>query len=227
MRASSCRTVRGRPDIAHTSTPARWHASSARMPRSVKPPSPSRVTAPPAPSSVPSRSTYRQRTPALWRASADGERAPGHQVALAMLAAGPVPGPQDPPVRAVHQPVALAAIAPAAAQLVLRLGRPSAEDLLAVAEELDVVVAGAGDPAPAQQRRPAQARASSGRQEVLGRRVGGRGDGGRAGRGVACDVFGLDDVRVSPAVLEPGVRESVARTVVDDVGLRPARACGT
>src|SRR3954451_4211388 len=165
MRASSCRTVRGRPDIAHTSTPARWHASSARMPRSVKPPSPSRVTAPPAPSSVPSRSTYRQRTPALWRASADDEGAPAQQLAVAMLAAVPVPGPQEPPVRAVHQPVALAAIAPAGAQLVLRLGRPGGEDLLAVAEELDVVVAGAGDPAPAQQRRPGQARASFPGQE--------------------------------------------------------------
>src|SRR5215213_5040063 len=129
MRASSCRTVRGRPDIAHTSTPARWHASSARMPRSVKPPSPSRVTAPPAPSSVPSRSTYRQRTPALWRASADDEGAPAQQAAVVARAAGAVPGPQEPPVRAVDQPVALAAVAPATAQLILRFGRPRAEDL--------------------------------------------------------------------------------------------------
>src|SRR5512133_2382073 len=188
MRASSCRTVRGRPDIAHTSTPARWHASSARMPRSVKPPSPSRVTAPPAPSSVPSRSTYRQRTPALCRASADDEGAPAEQLAVAVLAAVPVPGPQQPAVRAGHQPVALAVVAPAAAQLVLRLGRPRAEDLPAVAEELDVVVAGARDPAPAQQRRPAEARARPGRQEVLGRRFGRRGDAGRAARGVTRSV---------------------------------------
>src|SRR3954452_1450487 len=157
MLASSCRTVRGRPDIAHTSAPARWHASSARMPRSVKRPSASRVTAPPAPSSVPSRSTYRQRTPALWRASVHDEGAPAQQLAVAMLAAVPVPRPQQPPVRAVHQPVALAAIAPAAGQLGLRLCPPGPEHLPAVAEELDVVVAGAGDPAPAQQRRPAQA----------------------------------------------------------------------
>src|SRR3954452_5267639 len=121
MRASSCRTVRGRPDIAHTSTPARWHASSARMPRSVKPPSPSRVTAPPAPSSVPSRSTYRQRTPALWRAAAGDGGGAAPQLAAAVAGEVPVPGPQEPSVRAVHQPVALAAIAPAAAQLVLRL----------------------------------------------------------------------------------------------------------
>ena len=74
-----------------------------------------------------------------------------------------------------HEPMALAAVAPPAAQLVLRLGRPRAEDLLAVAEELDVVVAGARDLAPAQQRRPAEARARAGRQQVLGRRVGASG----------------------------------------------------
>src|SRR3954451_23614992 len=162
MRASSCRTVRGRPDIAHTSTPARWHASSARMPRSVKPPSPSRVTAPPAPSSVPSRSTYRQRTPALWRASADDEGAPAQQLAVAMLAGVPVPGQQEPRLRAVPQPVALAAIAPAGAQLVLRLGRPGGEDLLAVAEELGVVVAGGGGPAAGARARATRRQRSRG-----------------------------------------------------------------
>ena len=94
------RTVRGRPDIAHTRTPARWQASSARTPSSVKPPSPSRVTAPAAPSRVPSRSTYRQRTPALWRASADDEGAPAQQPAVSVLAAMPVAGPQQPPVAA-------------------------------------------------------------------------------------------------------------------------------
>src|SRR5512132_1147674 len=151
MRASSCRTVRGRPDIAHTRTSARWQASRARMPRSVKLPAPSRVTAPPAPSSVPSRSTYRQRTPALWRASANEERAPAQEPAVAMLAAVAVAGPEQPPVRAGHEAMAMAAVAPAAVQLVLRLGRPGAEDLPALAEELDVVVARAGDPAPAQQ----------------------------------------------------------------------------
>src|SRR6185295_1055477 len=107
-------------------------------------------------SSVPSRSTYRQRTPALWRASADDERAPAQEPAVAVLAAVAVAGPEQPPVGAGHEAVAVAAVAPAAAQLVLRLGRPRAEDLLAVAEELDVVVAGTGDPAPAQERRPAE-----------------------------------------------------------------------
>ena len=57
----------GGPTSPTTSAGARWQASSARTPSSVNPPSPSRVTAPPAPSSVPSRSTYRQRTRGLWR----------------------------------------------------------------------------------------------------------------------------------------------------------------
>src|SRR5215218_7396788 len=120
--------------MATTSTPARWHASSARTPRSVKAPSPSRVTAPPVPSSVPSRSTYRQRTPGLCRASADDEGALAEQLAVAVLGAVPVARPQQPLVGGGDEPMALAAIAPLAAQLVLRLGRPRAEDLLAVAE---------------------------------------------------------------------------------------------
>ena len=91
MRASSCSTIRGRPDIAHTSDArpmARLERPDAEKREA---PSPSRVTAPPVPSSVPSRSTYRQRTPALWRASAHDERALAQQPAVAVLAAVPVP----------------------------------------------------------------------------------------------------------------------------------------
>ena len=124
MRASSCRTVRGRPDIAHTRTPARWHASSARTPRSVKPPSPSRVTAPPAPSRVPSRSTYRQpprhcggrqRTTKARRPSSLPYRRPRRCRKPAPAATGSCRARGDGVGRAAS-----------GGQLVLRLGRPRA-----------------------------------------------------------------------------------------------------
>src|SRR5689334_40078 len=177
--------ARERPDIATTRTSARWHASSARTPSSVKRPSPSRVIAPSGPSSVASRSTYRQRTPELWRASDDGEAAAAEELAVAVLGAMAVARPQVPPVRARGEPMALAVVAPGAPELVARLGRPRAEDLLAVAEELDVVVAGARDFAPAQERGAAEARLEPGRQQVPGRRVHGRRHGDRFAGDVA------------------------------------------
>src|SRR6188472_224083 len=97
--------ARERPDIATTRTPARWHASSARTPSKVKRPSPSRVIAPSGPSSVASRSTYRQRTHGLLRASGDGEAATAEQLAVAVLGAVAVAGPQVPPVGARGEPV--------------------------------------------------------------------------------------------------------------------------
>src|ERR671937_3091950 len=166
-RASLSTSARGRSDIATTSTPARWHASSARMPRSVKRPSPSRVTALPAPVSAASRSTYRQRTPGLCRPSGNDEAAPAEQLAVAVRGAVAVAGPDVPPVSARHEPVAPAAIAPRLAQLIVRLGRPRAEDLLALAKELNVVVARALDLAPAQDRCATDARLEPGRQQML------------------------------------------------------------
>ena len=123
--------------------------------------------------------------------------------------------------------MALAAVSPHAVQLVVRPGRPGAEDLLAVAEELDVVVAGARDPAPAQQRRAGEARRRAGRQQVLGRSVGARGHRGRVAGRVARGVDGLDEVGVALAVAQMGVGEARTRSVVDDVGLRSTRSRGT
>src|SRR6476469_4755629 len=146
--------------MSTTAAPARWQASSARSPSSVKAPSASRVSAPPGPSSVPSRSTYRQRTPALWRsAREDRERARAEQAPVVVARPRPDARPHEPAIRAGTQVARPAGEPPALRQLESVVSRPAAEDLVAVAEELHVVVVGAGDRVPAQQRRGGNARA--------------------------------------------------------------------
>src|SRR3954447_26327218 len=91
----------------------------------------------------------------------------------------------------------MAAVAPRAPELVLRLARPGAEDLLAVPEDLDVVVLRLADLAPAQERRLAELRVGARSEEPLLRRRP-RCHVHRPGRDVARPVDRSDDVRVGP-----------------------------
>ena len=157
-----------------------------------------------------------------------GRRRRGHHeaagadlLAVAALGARALAGPHDPAVPAGLQAISLAGEAPGGGELQLGGGRPAAEDLLAVALELDVVVARAADRRPAQQRRRAQLLAARRARAA-------------AGPGTTCSVrlalvagrVGQRDlVRVRPAVLDAPVDQRAAG-LADQHGLRRAAHAG-
>src|SRR5436190_3827496 len=93
------------------------------------------------------------------------EGALAEHVAEAVSRAAPVAGPDEPGVAPWAEPAPVAAVAPLAMHLEAGRLRPPAEDLVAAAEELDVVVPRTLGVLPAQARRKADVRAAGGAVE--------------------------------------------------------------
>src|SRR5215213_6766537 len=96
----------------------------------------------------------------------DPEAALADHPAVSVLGARPLTRPDLPAFLCRLEPIPLPVEAPLGLELQSGLPRPLAQDLLAVSEELDVVVASTADGSPLEQRRPPDSGTRCGSDEV-------------------------------------------------------------
>ena len=143
----------------------------------------------------------------------DDEDPGAEELAVVSRLPGSVAGPDVPAVRALGQPVRISRVLPRRLKRELGSDRPGAQHLVAAEEELHVVVVGAVDRGPAEQRGPLHLLPLRGALERPGKR-------GRAGvADVPGCVGGRQLVAVADAVLQLHVGEGGLVALVDGGGV--------